>query len=120
MTIFEIVIFVFSCVLIVATFASIIRRSHWWYRVFDFPRVQIWISLLMLLIAGLLVFSFSFSGQFYFIGLLLVSLGYQTYRIFPYSIFYKKQVHRAKSWKEDETVWECGFRSFPCIFKIAI
>ena len=104
MTAFEVIILVYSCVLIVATFASIIQRSHWWYRVFDFPRVQLWVSLLLLLIAGLFVFTFRFSVQFYILGLLLVSLGYQTYRIFPYTIFYRKQVHLAKSWNEDETI----------------
>ncbi|MFW5658309.1 MAG: endonuclease/exonuclease/phosphatase family protein [Bacteroidota bacterium] len=104
MTTFEIIILVLSCIFVAFTFASIIRRSPWWYRVFDFPRIQIWLSLILLLIAGLLVFSFHFAWQYYIIGLLVVSLGYQTYRIFPYTIFSRKQVHRSKTWNEDETL----------------
>lgn len=96
MSVSEIILILFSSAFIAGTFASVIRRDDWWIRVFDFPRIQISISLIVLIVLSVLSYSFRYAWHFYLLGLLVLSIGYQFYRIFPYTILAKKQVHRSK------------------------
>ncbi|OMH28471.1 endonuclease/exonuclease/phosphatase family protein [Motiliproteus sp. MSK22-1] len=96
MSFLAIVITVIAIFFIVSSFISLMDRSEWWYRVFDFPRVQI----VCLSIATLGVCLFSYQGYWYewLIGSLLVlATGWQSYRILPFTRLYSSQVHLVKS-----------------------
>lgn len=75
-----------------ATLASIIRWNDWWIRVFDFPRLQV--SILLVISLFLAVFSLSFAETWHFIipALVVVSILYQAYKIYPYTVFAPKKV----------------------------
>lgn len=81
-----------SLFLIYATFISLVRSDYWWIRVFDFPRLQI-LGLLVLTLAATLFYYDDFMPAHYLVtGLLLVSLFYQSYKIFKYTPLAPKEV----------------------------
>lgn len=102
MSVSEVILILFSCAFVVATVASMVRWDDWWVRVFDFPRIQISISLILLIVISSLVYSYMYAWQYYLTALLVLSLGYQSYRIFPYTFLSKKQVHRSKGGNSED------------------
>ncbi len=81
--------------LIIGTALSIWRHDAWWVRMWDFPRAQILVLGLLVLIGFLLVDAEkSTSGKI--LGILLIlSLGLQGWRIFPYTTLAKIQSLRS-------------------------
>jgi endonuclease/exonuclease/phosphatase (EEP) superfamily protein YafD len=72
----------FAGVLILVTGLSIIESNEWWIRIWDFPRVQILVALL--LAGGLALWLDRQAGRW--IALLCaVAVGWQLYRIYPYT-----------------------------------
>ncbi|SMO76314.1 Uncharacterized conserved protein YafD, endonuclease/exonuclease/phosphatase (EEP) superfamily [Saccharicrinis carchari] len=99
MTIFQdpfslsrIITFILAIVTISATFASRLKWDDWWIRAFDFPRIQISALLLITLMLTAWVYDFSELWHFFLLFLLLCSLAYQAYRIYPYTLLAPKQV----------------------------
>lgn len=86
---------VLSLFVIVATLLPFFEKDHWWIRIFDFPRIQIFgLGLLSL---GLLAISWYDHWFEYVIALSVVSaLVYQATAIFPYTPLAKKQVLTCK------------------------
>lgn len=90
-------------VLILLTALSLIRSGRWWIRFADFPRLQIAIALAIIGVgfvpyydtASLLDAGFGF--------VLLVSLGYQSYRIWPYTPLAPRQSLDANRTGADST-----------------
>ena len=81
-----------TLVTILATLIPLSPKEFWWIRVFDFPRLQI-IALGLFCLAGFWYFNHG-EGTFQLlleIGL-AASIVYQSWRIFPYTIFSKKMV----------------------------
>lgn len=94
MNLSEILILFFSAVMILPTLASLTRFDQWWIRGFDFPRLQIcFLTILLLLISG---YFYSFDSTWHYIAMmaLTLSLFYQFVKIYPYTIFARKQVTR--------------------------
>lgn len=89
---------VFSTVLICITLLPFIKTGKWWIRIFDYPRLQI--ALLILLSLGLDFFYLKPNLLGYTVGgLLLFSLLYQLRLIIKYTPLYKIQA--AKAIQED-------------------
>lgn len=100
----KIILIILAFVLIIATLTPLIRRSEWWIRFFDFPRLQI-------LILGILVFAvffFLWDEQNIFEGITLVVLAaallFQGYKIFPHTLFAAKQVRGTSAGTSDNTI----------------
>ncbi|MDW7693390.1 endonuclease/exonuclease/phosphatase family protein [Flammeovirgaceae bacterium SG7u.111] len=77
---------------IIATLASTVKLPHWWLRVFDFPRLQITVSLFLFMVLGLIFYSLSETWHFIVLGGLFISFYFQLTRIAPYTPLAKKQV----------------------------
>ena len=87
---------IFSVLLILTTIASLIKWDDWWIRIFDFPRLQIAILQIIALGVSFLIYDFQPVWQTLSISLLALSLAYQAYKIYPYTILAREQVRRYK------------------------
>jgi len=92
MNISEIIITIISLIMLVPTIASMTKFDQWWVRGFDFPRIQISVLTVIVLIFAIITYSFDVVWHLIILGLLLTSFFYQTIKILPYTIFSKKQV----------------------------
>ncbi|MDT0690272.1 endonuclease/exonuclease/phosphatase family protein [Salegentibacter sp. F188] len=95
MTFPEIAAVFFGFLALVPTIASLTTYDQWWIRGFDFPRLQISVLILAVLIYCLSIYSFEDTWQIILTVLLVVSFIYQAIKIFPYTIFAKKQVMKS-------------------------
>lgn len=89
--------------MIAATALPLIRKRAWWIRIFDFPRLQILAVMLVVTLAWL-PFVDGSSFSLLFLGALLVSLGYQGFMMFPYTIFARRQVQRSERATTESTM----------------
>lgn len=88
-----ILIGIISSLATLATVASLIKWRHdWWMRVFDFPRLQISATLILMLLCSFIFYSFAHLWQFILTGLLLASLVVQAKKIYCFTPFARKQV----------------------------
>ncbi len=92
MTKLEIITLVINAIFCIPSLASATKFDYWWIRGFDFPRIQISILLVANIILAIFVYSFDEWWHFLLLGALILSLLYQCYYIYPYSIFAKVQV----------------------------
>ncbi|MEP0366364.1 MAG: endonuclease/exonuclease/phosphatase family protein [Cyclobacteriaceae bacterium] len=92
----EVIVSTLSILLTAATIASLIKWDNWWIRVFDFPRLQITTLIILNLGISALAYDFVTRWDYVLVGLLLLSFIYQSYKILPYTPFWKKQVRRHK------------------------
>src|SRR5680860_1174849 len=92
MNISEITITFISILMLVPTTASMTKFDVWWVRGFDFPRIQISFLMLVVLIFMIITYSFKEIWHFIIVGFVVAGFVYQTIKIFPYTIFSKKQV----------------------------
>jgi endonuclease/exonuclease/phosphatase (EEP) superfamily protein YafD len=86
-----------TLVIIVSTVLPLIRWDDWWIRWFDFPRLQILIMGMVLV--GLQLFrgvKYHWSSAI-LLSMLLITVGYQMYRIFPYTPLSRVQVPDSNS-----------------------
>jgi endonuclease/exonuclease/phosphatase (EEP) superfamily protein YafD len=83
-------------VLIVATALPLIRADAWWIRFFDFPRLQIIVLLILTFTAAWFgVGTTGFAPNLLLAGL-VVSLLYQCYMMFPYTLWARRQVQQSR------------------------
>lgn len=83
-------------VVVFFSFWSLIPRDEWWFRIADFPRLQI---LAFGLISLLFMLFWPAAWDIWRIGLLILlmtALGYQMYMVLPYTFVWKKQVYQVK------------------------
>ncbi len=92
--ILEILLYIIGFLSIILTALPFLKLFAWWVRVGDFPRIQI--AVLALAVAVLmLVFFYPYeTREIIFIGVLLLCVIYQFYRVLPYTPFYRKQVEQ--------------------------
>lgn len=79
---------------LIPTIASITRFDSWWVRGFDFPRLQISVITLFIILLVSLSLDFSMAWHYVLVTLLVLSFFYQAIKIYPYTFFAKKQVLR--------------------------
>ncbi len=100
----KIVLAVLSALLIISSFIPAIKGEAWWIRIFDFPQLQI----AFLVIICLVIYSIGIRKKRLYDYLLIIgltaSLGYLSYRIYPYTIFAKPQVLMADKKDPDNTI----------------
>ena len=91
MRIFKYILLSLSLIFVLATVIPLIPTKWWWVKILVFPRVQITVILGVLLTLWL-IFFFRRHWSSYLLSLLvLCALGYQFYRIHPYTPLAKKQ-----------------------------
>lgn len=76
---------------VLTTVLPFVRRGYWWVRIWDFPRVQIATIGLLDLVVLLLVGPFG-RVQGLIVAALALAVGYQAYRIWPFTPFAPLQV----------------------------
>lgn len=104
MSIPEIVALILGFLALLPTLASLLRFDHWWIRDFDFPRLQISALIIVIIIYCAVVFNFSSFWEVLVIILLILSFIYQAAKIFPYTIFAKKQVQKFRGRDEKRKI----------------
>lgn len=97
----KIVLVTLALLVVVATALPLLRFDQWWIRVFDFPRAQITIAGLLLLALYLYFWDTRRIYESVVLGLLVLALGYQVVKIFPYTVLMPKQVLTAESGTDD-------------------
>jgi endonuclease/exonuclease/phosphatase (EEP) superfamily protein YafD len=81
---------------VVATVLPLVRSDEWWIRWFDFPRFQLFVLGIVLLTLQLLLAGVRTSRlRAVLLSILVLSVGYQAYRIFPYTKLSGEQVESA-------------------------
>lgn len=104
MTTLEIAAFLLGFLALLPTVASLSKLDQWWIRDFDFPRLQISTLILFVLFYCGAVFSFDTFWEFLLMLLLVASFFYQATKIFPYTIFAKKQVKKYRGSDEKRRI----------------
>lgn len=92
----EIAVAFFSVLMLLPTIASISTLDQWWVRAFDFPRLQISVLILAMLIFSVTIYSYDDLWHYLLSLLLLLSFFYQAANIYPYTIFARRQVIKYK------------------------
>lgn len=84
-----------GCVLVAATVLSRLRSASWWVRAADFPRLQIAVGLAATLLAYVILYGAGWRADALFLGAVVLALGYQVLRVFPYLPIAPTQVLKA-------------------------
>lgn len=69
-----------------------VRSGRWWVRMFDFPHVQVTILTTISILLTLVFLDWTFQGKVVLLALLLISLIYQLFILFPYTSLASNQV----------------------------
>ncbi len=86
---------------VIATALPLMRFNQWWIRIFDFPRGQITVAGIVLLALYLYFWDPYRIYESVVLGLLVLALGYQLVKMFPYTVLMPKQVLAAESRSDD-------------------
>lgn len=81
-----------------------LRVDAWWVRIFDFPRLQIALLLVLVLVAFLLFEWSGGVGEYLFLVSLIACLANQVYMMFPYTRLAGKQVQWSDAPRSESTV----------------
>lgn len=93
----RIVLVALALLLVVATALPLLRFDQWWIRVLDFPRAQIAGAGILLLAVFLYFWERQRVFESVVLGLLVLAIGYQAVKMFPYTVLMPKQVLSAES-----------------------
>ena len=90
----DILAIILLCLAMFPTLASLLKWDDWWIRIFDFPRIQICVIQIAILITAVwLIPNFSFLYIIFF-ALAVLSFIFQLVKIFPYTVLARQQVLR--------------------------
>lgn len=90
--------------LLLVTFITLWRYEAWWVRGWDFPRLQIGVLAVLLLLVEINFLDFSHSGAALVLALTAICLVYQTWWILPYTPFFPVEVKSAVAENPDNTI----------------
>src|SRR5687768_4322443 len=90
--------------MIAATAIPLVRADAWWIRIFDFPRLQITVLLILIFAVTLLLREDPSAGDNAFFIALFLSGAYQGYRMFPYTRLARPEVQRSQHAEPDHTI----------------
>lgn len=93
----EITLIVVGALMILGTLLPFVRSDVWWVRNFDFPRIQILVIAAAVFTAALLLRGTGSFSWNIFLAALALSIAYQLYRIFPYTVLARKQVEHSSA-----------------------
>lgn len=86
-----------TCLILIATLLPISNHTHWIIRGLDFPRLQIAIAAILLLISEALLLDMRVPSSLLLIGVAGFCLAWQLWWILPYTSFCPKEVKGAES-----------------------
>lgn len=95
---------VLTILFLILTLAPLSRSERWWIRGWDFPRLQLFIAMLALVILELLFLDMSSARNLVVVGMGLSGAAYLGWWILPYTIFYKKEVRKALAINTDNRI----------------
>lgn len=87
----QILTLIICAIVITATGLPLINTTIWWIRIFDFPRVQIAVFILLAIMLAFIFLDFKWTYKLPLLLLLVVSFGYQIHYVVVYAPFYKTQ-----------------------------
>ena len=90
--------------MIVATAVPLVRKKDWWIRIFDFPRLQILVIAAVTLFVFLLLVEDWSAWHAAFVLLLVLSVAYQAYMMYPYTSLARPKVRRASTRHVQRTI----------------
>ena len=90
--------------IVIATLLPLSRRTGWWIRDLDFPRLQIAILALSLLVSQLVFLDLSDNGSRALVAATLACLLYQAWWIFPYTRPFRNEVKLTVGGKPDDQI----------------
>ncbi|WP_234735419.1 endonuclease/exonuclease/phosphatase family protein [Tellurirhabdus bombi] len=82
---------------ILTSFIHLVRYDAWWIRIWDFPHLQLAILILLCLVTRLTLMPLQEPTDWIITGLLVTSLLYQAWLIYPYTNLHKIQMNSQKS-----------------------
>ena len=97
----KIVLIALALLLVTATALPLLRFDQWWIRVFDYPRAQITIAGIALLVVYLYFWDTTRAYESVVLALLVLAVGYQMVKMLPYTVLMPKQVLAAESSSDD-------------------
>lgn len=97
----KLVLIIIGVLMAVATLLPLLRRDAWWIRIFDFPRLQITVILIITLVAYLVFKWDSSLEENLFLVLLSACVIYQSYMMYPYTPLARKQVQQSVNARND-------------------
>jgi len=83
-------------VLVLLSLLPLIRHDNWIFRVFEYPRAQKFLLLLVVLVLFLVLHGTHSRLDWVFVGVSTANLGYLFYQLFPYTSLAKVQVLRTR------------------------
>jgi endonuclease/exonuclease/phosphatase (EEP) superfamily protein YafD len=84
---------IFISLFLIFTWLPLIRLDYWWIRVFDYPRFQK-ILVLGVLLTLWIIFGLQEDWFWGWTGSVVMSLGYLSFLVWPYSVFGKKMIRK--------------------------
>lgn len=91
-----IIFWILSGVIILFSLIPLIRKNHWTFRIFEFPRIQKWTINTAIAVAFIFSIGLTSLSDWILISLLAINFCYLSYQIFPYLPFAQKQIKKAK------------------------
>lgn len=86
---------ILTLLLLTFTLAPLSRSEIWWIRGWDFPRMQLFVAMVTLVVIEFIIWDLSITRNLIIIGLGLLGALYLGWWILPYTRFYKKEVKEA-------------------------
>lgn len=95
-------VWMFGLALVAATALPLLETNAWWVRIFDFPRAQVAALLALAVPATLLLLDRRRGATWGLLAALLVALGLQVQRIWPYTPLHPVQAATAEGCRPDD------------------
>ena len=92
---------VVTFLLIVAILLPVIKNSYWIFRVFEYPRFQIWVCVLFVLASWSYSFADASPARKIIAGVLAAGFIYLTIKILPYTPLAKRQIKTVKAGRRE-------------------
>lgn len=96
------IVYFFSILMIIATALPLFNSKKWWIRIFDFPRLQIFVISLFLILIFVLANLFSAWLSYAVFMMLVLTAIYQAWHIYPYTVFANEQVKSCNDENEND------------------
>lgn len=97
----KIALIISALIVVIVTALPLLRFDQWWIRVLDFPRAQFTIVGIALLALYVYFWDAHRTHESVVLGLLVLAVGYQVVKMFPYTVLMPKQVLTAESLSQD-------------------
>lgn len=91
----EIIPALFSIILIAGVFLSLIKNDYWIYKIFEYPRLQKLVMVIIVIASWFLFWPLENTFYQVLFGALVLSMFYLIYKIWPYTLFAKKEMVKA-------------------------